>query len=419
MTFQEKLEKFARLLVELGVNLQKGQYLLLDIDAENYVLARAIAEAALSRGAADVIVHWSEPYIDRSRAVYGSGKALDAVANWEMESYAQYIKAGACSLRVISTYPTLFEGVDPRRAAEVQRHQNNTRNLLRKGTAEYGMHWCISVAPSVNWAKFLFPDSSEQEAMEQLWNVLLKVCCIDEHDPVENWMKVMSRNSAYVNLLNKSKVDSIHFSNGTGTNLTIGFQPKVRWVGAQAAEYTPETYLPNLPTAEVSTSPDKYRVDGTVAASRPMMEGGTIIKDFGFTFQNGKVVDFYAGVGYEALKDLLNTDEGARYLGEVAFVPCDSPIAQTGLLFLNTLLDENAACHLALGRGFSVLFENLSGTDYSQWDAVNLNHSDIHVDFMFGTPDMNAEVTLADGRKLLIFKNGRFNPEALESGKRF
>ena len=415
MTFQEKIKKFADLLVRLGVNLQKGQYLLLDIDVENYVFAEAIADAALSRGAADVIVHWSDPCMDRSRALHGVHTALDAVEDWETESYARYIKAGACSLRVISTYPTLFEGVDPQNAAAVQHHHDNTRNILRKGTAECGMHWCISVAPSVNWAKYLFPACPEQEAVKKLWDVLFRVCCIDEKDPVENWMKVMSRNSAYVELLNRGGVDSIHFWNGSGTDLTVGFQPNVKWVGAQADSYTPDTYLPNLPTAEVSTSPDKYRVDGTVAASRPMMEGGTIIRNFGFTFRHGRVVDFYAETGYDALKALLDTDEGSRYLGEVAFVPCDSPIAQTGFLFLNTLLDENAACHLALGRGFSVLFENLSGTDYSQWDRVNLNHSKIHVDFMFGTPDMQAEVTMRDGSKLLVFKNGRFNPDILKS----
>ena len=411
MTFQEKLKKFAYLLVGLGVNLQKGQYLLLDIDVENYDLARAITEEAMQKGAADVIVHWSDPHMDRSRAMYSPLEDLSAVENWETESYGKYIESGACSLRVISAHPTLFDGVDPERAAAVQKHGNNTRNILRKGTAKKGMHWCISTAPSANWAQFLFPELPAEESVAKLWDVLFQVSCIDENDPIENWLQMMNTNSKYVGLLNDHDVDSIHFYNNWGTDLTIGFQPGVHWVGAMASEYTPETYLPNLPTAEVSTSPDKYRVNGTVAASRPMMEGGTVIKDFGFTFKDGQVVDFYAGQGYDALKKLLDTDEGAKYLGEVAFVQCDSPIAQTGLLFLNTLLDENAACHLALGRGFNILFEGVSGTDYSQWDAVNLNHSNIHVDFMFGTDDMNAEVTMRDGSKMLVFKNGKFNPD--------
>jgi len=141
------------------------------------------------------------------------------------------------------------------------------------------------------------------------------------------------------------------------------------------------------------------------------MLNGTIVEDFGFTFEKGKVVDFYAGKGYDALKELLETDEGSKYLGEIAFVQCDSPLARTGLLFMETLLDENAACHMALGRGFNILFRGLSGTDFEAWDKVNLNHSAVHVDFMFGTDDMNAEVTLRDGRKSLIFKNGKFNPE--------
>lgn len=411
MDFAEKLKKYARLLVGLGVNLQKGQYLLLDIDAENYQLARAISHEAMERGAADVIVHWSDAMLDHDRAKYGSIEDPAAVADWETASYGEYIEKGACSLRIIPAYPTQYADCDPARAAEVQKHANNTRNILRKGTAEKGMHWCIGTAPSENWATYLFPELNAQDAVEKLWNVLFDVCWINENDPIENWLNAMNDNGRYAGILNANDVDSIHYTNGLGTDITVGFQPGVLWVGAMGAKYTPELFLPNIPTAEVSTSPDKYRVDGVVKASRPLMLNGTIVDNFGFTFKNGKVVDFYAEKGYDALKDLLETDEGSRYLGEIAFVQCDSPLAKTGLLFMETLLDENAACHMALGRGFNILFRGLSGTDFEAWDRVNLNHSSVHVDFMFGTDDMNAEVTLRDGRKSFIFRNGKFNPD--------
>ncbi len=411
LTFEEKLAKYAALLIGLGVNIQKGQYLLLDIDAENYRLARALSHEAFRRGAKDVIIHWAEPYVDRDRAMADTLEDFSAVAPWENESYAAYIQQGACSLRILPAYPTLFEDVDSKRIANVQQHGNNTRNILRKGTAESGMHWCISTAPSENWAKFLFPELTTAEGVAKLWDVLFDVCRINENDPIRNWLDSMNENGKFAGILNREDVDSIHYTNGIGTDITVGFQPDVFWVGAMGGEYSPEMYLANIPTAEVSTSPDKFRVDGTVKASRPLMLDGVVVENFGFTFRNGKVVDFYAEKGYDALKALLDTDDGSRYLGEIAFVQCDSPLAKTGLLFMETLLDENAACHMALGRGFNILFKGLSGTDFSAWDRVNLNHSRVHVDFMFGTDDLCAEATLRDGKKGLIFVNGKFNPD--------
>lgn len=411
MNFEEKLRKYAHLLVAFGVNLQKGQYLLLDIEAENYALARLIAEEAMKKGAADVIIHWSDAVIDGTRARYGQADCLGEVAPWEEASYADYIQRGACSLRIISTAPTAFDGAEPAMAAKVQGHAGKTRNILRRGTAEKEMRWCIAAAPTQDWASYLFPALPADEAVGKLWDVFFQVCRIDENDAIQNWLNAMGVNKKYAAILNEYPIDSIHFTNGYGTDLMVGFHPDVRWVGAMEDTYTPDVYLPNIPTAEVSSSPDRYRVNGTVTASRPLMEKGKMIRDFGFTFRNGEVVDFHAGEGYETLKGILDTDEGSRYLGEVAFVERDSPIAQTGLLFLNTLLDENAACHLALGRGFSVLFNGLPGTDYAAWEKVHLNNSAVHVDFMFGTEDMQAEITLRDGRKGIFFRDGKFNPD--------
>lgn len=413
MTFEEKLKKYADLLVGLGVNLQKGQYLLLDIDAENYPLARAISRSAMQRGAKDVIVHWSDCCMDRDRAQFSPLERMDAVEPWEMDSYSTYIDKGACSLRIMPAYPTIFEGIPQERAEQVQKHGNNTRNILRKGTAEKGMPWCIATAPSANWANYLFPELSTEEGVAKLWDILFDVCLVDESDPIKNWLGAMGENGKYAGYLNAHGVDSIHFHNNRGTDITVGFQKGVFWVGGGSGEYTPQVFLPNIPTAEVSSSPDKYRVNGTVAASRPLMLNGTVVENFGFTFHDGKVVDFYAEKGYEALKSALETDEGALYLGEVAFVPCDSPLAKTGLLFMETLLDENSACHMALGRGFNILFRGLSGTDLAEWDRVNLNHSAIHVDFMFGTEDMTADTRFYDGTQQRFFVNGKFNPEIL------
>ena len=238
LTFEEKLAKYAELLIGLGVNLQKGQYLLLDIDAENYPLARALSHEAFQRGAKDVIIHWAEPYVDRERALSDTQEDFSAVAPWETESYAAYIQQGACSLRILPAYPTLFEGADPQRVANVQQHGNNTRNILRKGTAENGMHWCISTAPSENWAKFLFPALNVSDGVAKLWDVLFNVCRIDENAPIRNWLDAMGENGQFADILNREDIDSIHYTNGIGTDITVGFQPGVLWVGAMGGDYT-------------------------------------------------------------------------------------------------------------------------------------------------------------------------------------
>jgi len=256
MTFSEKLAKYARLLVGLGVNVQPGQYLLLDIDAENYPLARALTREAMERGAADVIIHWSDMQQDHDRAKYGKLDDMAAVSDWETGSYAEYIEKGACSLRIIPAYPTQYEDCDPKRAAEVQKHANNTRNILRKGTAEKGMHWCIGTAPSENWANYLFPELDTAAAVEKLWNVLFDVCLIDENDPIDNWLNSMNVNGKYAGVLNANDVDTIHYTNGLGTDITVGFQPDVFWVGGgMTPKYTPEMFLPNIPTRRYRPAP--------------------------------------------------------------------------------------------------------------------------------------------------------------------
>lgn len=409
MTHTQLLNKYAQLLIGLGINLQKGDYLLLDIDVENYELAREITDVAMKRGAKDVIIHYSDPFVERSIATYGEKENLAEISPWMQDSYKVYIEEGACSLRVIGTYPTVFEDVDTERAVAIQSRSNTTRNYLRKGTAEKGMHWCIACAATYNWAEDLFPELDKEEALAKLWDTLFKICLIDEtSDPLENWSEDKKKSGRFSEFINSHDLKEIHFKNGIGTDFTVGFMPDVFWVGGDTKGFPKGFFLPNIPAMEVSSSPNKYEVNGTVVATRPLMENGKIIDGYGFTFKDGKVVDYYANEGLDVLEDMLNKDEGAKYLGEVAFVPCDSPIAQTGLMFKNTLLDENAGCHLALGRGFNILHKGLSGTDIESWKDVNLNYSQIHVDFVFGSPDMEAVMTMRDGTTVKFFENGKF-----------
>ncbi|MBC8536243.1 aminopeptidase [Feifania hominis] len=412
MTRQQMVEKYADLLVRLGVAIQKDETLILELDAEHYELSRAITRAALLRGAKDVVVFYRDPYVDKFRAQYGDRETVETVLPWMKESLSVYLDKGACSLKLASPRPELFDDVDASVAVTVQKFTNDLRNVIRSSWGTNGTRWCIACAPNQDWAVKLYPDCPPDEALDKLWATLMELCMVrEDNDPVEDWIDFQDRYCKYSAWFNRVKPDSIHFFDGKGTDLTIGFHPKAYWVGGQPkAERKPTDHMGNLPSNEVASSPDKYRVDGTVHSTRPLVYGGKVIDRFRLTFEKGKVVHHEAEVGEELLTELLNTDEGSRRIGEVAFVECDLPIAKTGMVFYNTLLDENAACHLALGNGYALCLPGISWTDKNEWEQWQLNSSCQHVDFMFGSPDMNAVVTTQDGRELPIFQNGKFLP---------
>lgn len=412
MTRQQMIDKYADLLVRLGVCLQKGETMILELDPEHYELSRAITLAAFREGAKDVQVFYRDPYVDKYRAQYGDRETVEEVLPWMKESLSVYLDAGAVSLKLSSPRPVLYNDVDASVAATVQKFTNELRNVIRASWGTNGTRWCIACAPNVDWAVALYPDLSPEEAEDKLWETLMELCMVRENnDPVEDWIDFQDKSCGYSAWLNANKPDKIRFVNSTGTDLTIGFNPKAYWVGGRAkSERKPTDHMGNLPSNEVATSPDKFRVDGTVHSTRPLVYGGKIIDEFKLTFENGKVVKHEAKVGEDLLTTLLNTDEGSRRIGEVAFVECDVPIAKTGMVFFNTLLDENAACHLALGNGYALCIPGIDWNDPADWAKENLNSSCQHVDFMFGSPDMQAYVTTQDGREVQLFKDGKFVP---------
>lgn len=410
MTRERMMDQYADLLVRLGVALQPGETLILELDAEQYLLARAITRAALRQGAKDVAAFYRDPYVDKYRAQFGDQAAVGAVLPWMRESFSAYLEEGACSLKLSSPRPQLFEDVDASVATLLQKFYNEYRSTVRRYWGTHGTRWCIACAPNPDWAAVLFPEMEKNAAYDRLWDLLMELCMVQEdNDPVEDWLDFQDRSCSFSGWLNAHKPDKIRFFNGTGTDLTVGFNAKAFWVGGVARKNRkPTDNIPNLPTNEIASSPDKYRVDGTVHSTRPLLYGGKLIDEFTLTFKNGQVVHHEAKKGHELLTALLNTDPGSRRIGEVAFVECDVSIAKSGLVFYNTLLDENAACHLALGNGYALCIPGISWTDHAEWEREHLNTSCQHIDFMFGSPDMQAVATTADGHEVQIFRNGKF-----------
>lgn len=400
-----RLNKYARLLVELGVNVKRGEYLIVEAPVDSYALVREVTKIAFEKGAKDVIVFYVDSYVDKERCLAVSNEMISEVKSWQKDSRVKYLKEGASSLLIKGTYPYLFNEVSPKASASLQTFINDLRNNIRHYIAKDGIKWCIASYPNQLWADTLFPN--DENAFNKLLEIMYDICRVTyDNNPIEDWKKHFYKLGEYSTYLNKIKLDRLHFKNSLGTDLEIGLHQNHSWSGGMQKDEEFDNVC-NIPTEEIATCPDKYRVNGVVYASRPLELGGMIIEDFAFTFKDGAVVDVSAPKNVELLKDIVNKDSNSKYLGEVALVEVKTPISQSGLLFYNTLYDENASCHLALGKGFPGLL-NVNPMDINEWDKVNLNHSSIHVDFMFGTNDMDIIGYDIDGKEYQIFKNGNF-----------
>ncbi len=402
----ERLMKYAHLLIEMGVNVQAGQYLIIEAPVDAYPLVQACCEVAFNRKAKDVIVFYSDAYVDKERCLNINSDEIKDVKDWQKDSRVYYLQQGACSLLIKSAYPYLYEDVSNVASSALQTFTNDLRNYIRSYIAKDNIAWCIASYPNPLWAQTLFPEDFPEIALTKMFDVIYGICRVRlNEDPLDNWKQHLSALSSYGNTLDALKLDRLHFENSLGTNLTIGLHPNARFSHGNDGVFR---FVANIPTEEVSTSPDKYRVDGIVYASKPLELGGSIIEDFGFEFKSGKIIRYFAKKNLSLLENLIASDEGASYLGEVALVQEKSPIAQSGLLFFNTLYDENASCHLALGRGFPSCIEGCSSTDLNEWDQFHLNHSKIHIDFMFGTNDLKVTGYDKQNKIIPIFIDGNF-----------
>ncbi|EGO8715377.1 aminopeptidase [Enterococcus faecalis] len=404
--FNENLKKYARLIAETGVNVQDNHTVVLQISVDQAPLARLITEEAYRLGAAEVIVQWSDETIQREFLAHAATDRIENVPQYKIDQTDDWIAKGASRISVVSSNPDALAGVDAQRVAAFQAANGKALVNLRKATQANKVSWTVVAAASEGWAAKVFPElATSEEQIDALWNEIFKTTRIYEENPVIAWNIHDKKLQEKAAELNEQQFTALHYT-APGTDLTIGLPKNHLWEGAGSYNARGEEFMANMPTEEVFTAPDSRRVDGYVSSTKPLSYAGTIISGMKFTFKDGKVVDFSAEQGEEALKNLLAIDEGAKHLGEVALVPDPSPISQSGLIFYNTLFDENASNHLAFGSAYA--FNLQGGTEMSEEELAEagLNRSQTHVDFMVGSDKMNIDGIKEDGTIVPVFRNG-------------
>jgi len=405
MTENKVLEKYANLIIEKGVNVQKDQPVFITAPVEGADFTRLLVKRAYEVGAKNVQVHWVDDQLTLLKYTYASEDVLQTFPQWEVDKREEFAEAGGAFISVYASDPDLLQNIDPSRVAMEMKASGEALTKFRNYLMNDEVTWTVVSIPTAGWAKKIFPDGTEDEAIEQLWSEIIKTVRVDKDDPVAEWD---THNDTLKNMreqLNKKQYEKLILT-APGTNLEVGLPKGHIWHGGAAESAEGIIFNPNMPTEEVFSAPHKYNVNGTVSSTKPLHHGGNVIDRFTLTFKDGEVVDFKAEQGEEVLAHLLKTDDGAKRLGEIALVPDESPISQSGIVFFNTLFDENASCHLALGKAYPTNVENGAQMNAEQLDENGINDSMVHVDFMIGSNEMNIDGVLPDGTQESIFEKG-------------
>ncbi|MCC4221568.1 MULTISPECIES: aminopeptidase [Staphylococcus] len=407
---QDKLQQYAELLVGVGMNVQKDQPVFIRSSVDALELTHYIVEAAYKRGASDVKVEYSDDKLSRLKFEYESVEFFekDAVKSYEVEKRMDYVKRGAANLALITQDPDLLNGIDSEKLSTYQRQYSTAYKGYMEASQKNQFPWCVAAFPSKAWAQRVYPDLTETEAYSKFIDEVLDIVRVDGNDPVKNWKNHVENLSIHARKLQDKNYKALHYIS-EGTDLVIGLPEGHIWEDATSYTSEGQAFVANIPTEEVFTAPHRLNVNGHVTNKLPLSHNGNIIDGFTLTFKDGEVVDFKADQGEDVLRDLLNTDEGARRLGEVALVPDDSPISNRNTIFYNTLFDENASCHIALGSAYGFNVEGGTEMTTEEKLAHGLNDSLIHVDFMIGSPDLTIYGITQDDEKELVFENGNWS----------
>ncbi|HFI0638883.1 aminopeptidase [Streptococcus suis] len=406
--FKENLAKYAKLLVSTGINVQPGHTVQLTIGVEQAELARLIVKEAYAHGAKEVLVNWLDDVIARERLVNVDVELLEQVHPQRITEMNYLLERKASRLVVLSDDPGAYDGVDPEKLSRNARALSQALNPMRQATQANKISWTLGAASGLEWAKKVFPNAaSDEEAVDLLWDQIFKTCRIYEEDPIKAWEEHEARLVAKAKVLNDEQFVKLHYT-APGTDLVLGMPKNHLWEAAGSVNAQGEHFIANMPTEEVFTAPDYRVADGYVTSTKPLSYNGNIIEGIKVTFKDGEIVDVTAEKGDEVMKKLVFDNAGARGLGEVALVPDKSPISQSGVTFFNTLFDENASNHLAIGQAYAFSIEG--GTEMSQEELkeAGLNRSDVHVDFMIGSNKMNIDGIREDGTRVPIFRDGEW-----------
>ena len=400
------LREYARLIVRCGVNVQKGQEVMIYAELDQPEFVAMVVEEAYKAKAKKVMVEWDYQPLQKIHVRNQSVKTLGTVPQWQQARRQHMVDTVPCRIHLISEDPDGLKGMN---TAKLAKARQMSYPILKpySDQLEGKQQWCIAAVPGTAWAKKVFPGVRTSVAMEKLWEAILYTSRVNE-DPVKAWEEHNADLAKRCEYLNALGIESLHYTAANGTDLTVGMIPEAIFCGGCEVSRQNITFNPNIPTEECFISPMRGKAEGIVYSTKPLSYQGQLIDNFWMRFEGGKVVDCGAEKGEELLKTLVSMDEGAAYLGECALVPQASPIAESGLLFYNTLFDENAACHLAIGMGFADTIKGHHDKTLEECRALGINDSMIHEDFMIGCDTMNIDAVCADGKIVPIFRNGNW-----------
>ena len=398
------LKSYAKLIATMGVNVQKGQEVFIAAELDQPEFVKMVAEECYRAGAKRVVVDWSYQPLDKIQVRWRSQKNLGTVADWEEARWKHYVDEIPCRIYLVSEDPDGMKGVNQEKMAKAQQAKYKVIKPYRD-QLENKYQWCIAAVPGVAWAKKLFPNLSKAQAVEKLWEAILDASRVNE-DPIAAWKAHNDDLAARCAYLNSLNIETLVYKSSNGTDLRVGMIPEAEFKGGGEYSLNNIFFNPNIPTEEVFISPMRGKAEGIVYSTKPLSYQGQLIENFSVRFEGGKAVEVHAEKNEELLKKLISMDEGAAYLGECALVPYDSPIQKSGLLFYETLFDENAACHLALGMGFADTIKDFDKYTLEECRKMGVNDSMIHEDFMIGYEGLNIDAETRDGATVPIFRNG-------------
>lgn len=404
--FQTKLERYAELLVKVGVNLPQGGKMRIAAPVEATELARLTARAAYRAGAADVRVAYLDQQVDLALMQDGSDDAVAFLPAWQAQEREAMIADGYAFISIIGDDPALFASVNPQRIAQRSKLTAQAMKKVSEATGGMQVNWTVAAMATPAWARAVYPGLSDAEAVAKLWDDIFTVTRADQPDPVAAWQAHTDRLERLCRHLNGKQYVAVHLKSELGTDLTVGLAEHHVWMGGAETAKNGVRAVPNMPTDEVFTAPHRDRVDGWAVASKPLSTRGQLVQGIRVRFENGKAVEIHADHSEQTLRKLIETDEGAAHLGEIALVPASAPVAQTGTLFLNTLFDENAASHIALGRCYPTCIQG--GDTDEGVRAAGGNDSLIHVDWMIGTPGTDVDGITQDGQREPLMRGGEW-----------
>ena len=404
---KKRLRKYAELIAKVGANVQKGQNVIIAAELDQPEFVEMLVAECYKRGAKRVFVDFMHQPLTKYAVRYCSEKVLGSLEDWQIQKWEWQADTLPAKIYLLSEDPDGLKGINQKKFAKANAARSKVIKPIRD-KMENKYQWCIAAVPGKDWAKKVFPGVRSSVAVEKLWEAILDTARVYD-DPIAEWNTHNENLKKRCDHLNSLGIKELHYTASNGTDLRIGLNPEALFMGGGEFLMNSDVYFnPNIPTEEAYTSPMKGKAEGIVYSSMPLSHDGQLVDKFWFRFEGGKIVDLGAECGKEVLTEMINMDEGAAYLGEVALVPYSSPIRKSGILFYNTLFDENAACHLAIGRGFTNVLKNFENYTEEEAHELGVNDSIIHVDFMIGTADLSITGKTENGTEIKIFENGEW-----------